>query len=65
MDILEPWLNNRDQMKDNFLVIECQHCDNSDNDKHLFVPQWCYDWLISVQIYKTGYIKNYTVTSCK
>lgn len=27
-----------DQMKDNFLVLECHHCESLEIDKHLFVP---------------------------
>lgn len=44
-----------DQMKDNFLVLECHHCESLEIDKHLFVPLRCSNWLISVQNSKAGY----------
>lgn len=40
-----------DQMKDNFLVLEW----SLEIDKHLFVPLWGSNCLISVQNSKAGY----------
>lgn len=41
--------------------IHLQAARNKENEKQwwVYTPQWCYDRFISVQISKTGYLKNY------